>query len=475
MPATLLSQLRFLASSLACSLVCSALPGVLNAQSSQPIFNGVELDYMPDLIRVEPGRKILIAFERVNPSTFAGDLYVSSSSDEGVTWTKPSVAIATARNERHPALVQLGPSSFALFYLVDTSGFGNYRIYRATSSDGLRWTERGAIDLGWLSTGEINPDVIVEADGSLTMAYQRLSDAVYVARSSDGGATWDKRRTRVSAGLAALPRIAKRASDGKYLVTYQTGSRTAQIWSKASRNVYQWPSTRSSVSTNGNSHDATPIVLEGGSFLATYAHVTGTVFNVEYRTSFDGQSWSPPTSVTTDSSLYNVQPHPMRHGTPGRVVLAWSRQESALPFQDHDVWFERDLRIPLPLWIDKERFSASAGGAIRFALDASAQRGNRAYVLLGSITGTTPGIRLPGGLATLPVNWDGFGSLVLAALNTSAFSQFAGSLDASGKANAQFRLGPMPTALVGREFHFAYALAGPWDFVSNPVGIAITR
>lgn len=127
----------------------------------------------------------------------------------------------------------------------------------------------------------------------------------------------------------------------------------------------------------------------------------------------------------------------------------------------------------LPLTADTDQISASTGGRVTFTLDAGAGNGNRNYILLGSASGTTPGISLPGGMATLPLNWDVFTNVVISLINTSIFSKFMATLDPAGGATAIFdTLGPIPGAS-GITLHFAYALNKPWDFASNPVGISI--
>jgi hypothetical protein len=97
----------------------------------------------------------------------------------------------------------------------------------------------------------------------------------------------------------------------------------------------------------------------------------------------------------------------------------------------------------------------------------------RSYVIAGSLSGTSPGIPLPGGSATLPLAWDPFTSLVLDQVNTPTFSLFAGSLDAHGNATAQLNLPALDPALVGTRIYFAYALSAPFDYASNPVIIEI--
>lgn len=127
---------------------------------------------------------------------------------------------------------------------------------------------------------------------------------------------------------------------------------------------------------------------------------------------------------------------------------------------------------PAMLKPDAATLSARDGGTINFSLDAGSDNGGRNYVLLGSTTGTAPGTALPGGLATLPLNWDLFTDVVWQNVNTPLFTDFLGVLDANGLAQAQLNApGQLPLSLVGMVMHFAFASNNPWDFVSNPVGI----
>lgn len=321
---------------------------LVTAQSAAgaPIYGGTENDYQPSLVRLADGR-LMIALERLAPRTNSGDLYVSTSTNGGATWTTPRLAVGGKLNERHPSLVQHPDGTFTLFFLqVDAKGA--YTVQRATSPDGVAWTRRGAVNLGWSTAGDMNPSVIVEGDGSLTMTYQRSTGTTYVsylARSTDGGATWDALRTSVSDGTQGmLPRVARRG-DGTYLVTFQANGIGGQlaIFAKTSANPYDWSGPRTAVSQGENSHDAQPIALEDGRFLVTYiALATDAAFNVYYRTT-DGAAWGAPAKVTTDADQYDVQPHPIPHGTPGHVVLAWGRQRSA--GSDYDIWVNPDLAL----------------------------------------------------------------------------------------------------------------------------------
>jgi hypothetical protein len=313
------------------------------------VTSGSSLDYQPSVIRTEPDGLLMVVFERIEPTTFHGDLFVTFSDDEGATWTLPVRAVGSSLNERHPSLVQLAEDSYVLMYLVDETGVGSYRIHRATSSDGISWTEQGPIDLGWSTSGEINPCVVHEGAGVLTMSYQR--SGAFIARSLDGGVSWDHLRTQISTTWAALPRLAWRSSDNTYVVSYQInpdGNNNLDVVLKTSTDPYLWSGPEIAISADVNSHDSQPAVLADGPFIVSYARVVGSVFDVYYRTSCDGLSWSDQERVTDDPLHYDTQPHPIAHLDPSRVKLLWSHQVSSQPYEDHDVIIDPDLLLAAP-------------------------------------------------------------------------------------------------------------------------------
>ena len=118
--------------------------------------------------------------------------------------------------------------------------------------------------------------------------------------------------------------------------------------------------------------------------------------------------------------------------------------------------------------------SESIGGSIQFYLNGGIANAFRNYLLLGGITDTIPGTPLPGGIVTLPLNWDIFTNLVTQFANTPLFLYFLGSAGSYGEAVAIMNMPPVPGAL-GMSVYFAYAMNSPWDFVSNPVVVRIVE
>jgi len=132
-------------------------------------------------------------------------------------------------------------------------------------------------------------------------------------------------------------------------------------------------------------------------------------------------------------------------------------------------------KVCMALTADLYKIPESSGGTVNFNLDAGVGAANRNYILLGCVTGTSPGTPLPGNKAVLPLNMDLFTNLVLGFINGPIFSNFMGALDSNGEAQAALNtFGPLPTGSAGLTIYFAFAVNKPWEFASNWVDIVIT-
>jgi hypothetical protein len=124
----------------------------------------------------------------------------------------------------------------------------------------------------------------------------------------------------------------------------------------------------------------------------------------------------------------------------------------------------------------KELSITSKQQMLIFSLQAGVANANRNYLMLGSVSGSVPGLTLPGG-QNLPINWDYYTNLTLIYTNTPFFQNFSGALNANGTAVATADLTrPPDSALIGLIMTFAFCTMPPpgFDFVSNAWDVEIT-
>ncbi|MEM7204896.1 MAG: aryl-sulfate sulfotransferase [Planctomycetota bacterium] len=121
------------------------------------------------------------------------------------------------------------------------------------------------------------------------------------------------------------------------------------------------------------------------------------------------------------------------------------------------------------LWADREVTQASAPTNVRFDLVAGTAQANKVYVMLGSASGTSPGLPVRG--VTLPLVPDPY-LIFTANASAAGVPPFLGTLDGAGNASATLFLPPLPV-LAGLTLHHAYAVfdtaTRQVTHVSNPV------
>lgn len=203
------------------------------------------------------------------------------------------------------------------------------------------------------------------------------------------------------------------------------------------------------------SSDAISVALNAGNYYIIAVSFSGT--NTYYYNVGDSEL----TSFGSYVHGYAIGTHPL----PPTITSS---------VNDQAIYHQRLTTAPggPPLTVDVTTLSEATGGRATFTLNAGVVNANRNYILLGSVSGTVPGIKLPGGLI-LPLNYDIFTTLTITLANTSPFMNFQSTLDGAGMSWAVFdTLGPIP-GTAGLTFSFAYACNPPWDFVSNPVQINV--
>jgi hypothetical protein len=114
---------------------------------------------------------------------------------------------------------------------------------------------------------------------------------------------------------------------------------------------------------------------------------------------------------------------------------------SALPY--YEIWCDS-----LALRSNERQLSLSGNDTQYFELDAGPAHANAPYLLLGSLSGISPG--LPLGRCTLPLNPDPYLLFSITAPNTTLLPGGLGVLDAQGKASARFVAIPgLPPSFAG--------------------------
>lgn len=121
---------------------------------------------------------------------------------------------------------------------------------------------------------------------------------------------------------------------------------------------------------------------------------------------------------------------------------------------------------------DVDHVSPVTGGVQSFTFDAAPLAGS-GYVIVGSISGTSPGAAY--GPFTIPLNPDAWWATTLSSANSGGLQQTLGVLDAQGRAFAALHLPPLPAALHGVTGHHALIAlqGGTIVHVSNPVPITL--
>jgi hypothetical protein len=151
--------------------------------------------------------------------------------------------------------------------------------------------------------------------------------------------------------------------------------------------------------------------------------------------------------------------------------ISWSDYRDGSPYYDIYVDHYGDDHS---LLADTYGVPIYTGGSVNFSLDAGTGLKKSMYVMLGSVSGTYPGIYMPGGGPALPIKWDWMTDFVIGNFNQYFCQDFFGVLDSNGMATAQFNIGPTPLVYDTYVFHFAYGVYNfGWKFASNPVTVVL--
>ena len=116
----------------------------------------------------------------------------------------------------------------------------------------------------------------------------------------------------------------------------------------------------------------------------------------------------------------------------------------------------------------------ATGGSQSWSLDAGGAQAFQLYFVLGTQSGTRPG--LPFGGAVIPLVPDPWFSATLSAANSSVYTNSLGLLDGQGRAVASFNFPPGFASYAGTLFHHAFVVLDSnlqLPFVSEPTAVKL--
>ena len=131
------------------------------------------------------------------------------------------------------------------------------------------------------------------------------------------------------------------------------------------------------------------------------------------------------------------------------------------------------VTVPTTLSRDVAQVSLVGGGQQNLTLDAGPANAGRLYLMLGSLSGTLPGVSFGG--VNIPLNYDPYFQYTLSYPNAGLLSSSLGVLNGLGQASATLSLpAGTPPGLAGTTVSHAYLLLTPnLDFSSNSVSLTL--
>lgn len=439
------------------------------------------------------GGTLLIAYTvRVGGGVDYPEVATSPLPPAGWNYTIHSVPIYSSWEQYWNPVIVTDSNKFKPWYAYLTCEgvyhevSGNYNICAWRSTDGGdTWTDEYVAfgnndDMFWCQ-----PDLTFGTNQNRVMlaTFNRSTDEIYTKSSDSFGASWNSDvlfYAFTNPLTKCMPQIAAAAHHDNVMICCNKYS--------------DFHSSR--VIGHGYSQDAG----ETWSTLFTMNGSSGFVeSHPELTANEAGNSWHVIwTSMEEQSVFYNQRPQdlsatwgdfplavndnctasPNYYGIKKGIASIWDTDEACICWADirdgaadNDCYCDRTGNHGL--MTDRTGIIDEDGCSILFMIRSGAENADRNYAIFGSATGTSPGTPLPGGLATLPINWDIVTDIVLGNANVSfMFMNFIGKTDAEGRATAIFNLPPVP-GFAGVELYFAYAHNKPCDYASNAITIRI--
>lgn len=332
-----------------------ALLGVSLQVGATPvqISNGKIFDRQASLLADGALRVGVVERSTAPGSGIESTLYRLRSTDGGASFPVDLQPLFPDSGLRHPTLVK--PGTDYLLFFEEGLASAQIRLRRAVSSDGISYLrDAQTLDLGWASGGQARPQVVAGPGNLLTLSYEYLADgSARLAQSADGGLSWDLQQT-LSANAASYPRLAWRASDGRWLLAYQSGTPPRVAW-KTTLDPRNWPATAEWLTPAGSeSRRPWPIVQPDGSWVIFYAEVNLASGRTDIwsRRSVDGIQFDAAVAHT-NSGFAEDFPFAAAGATAQSAALVYSRAASGCGSSYCWLWLDQQAALlDMPIFAD---------------------------------------------------------------------------------------------------------------------------
>jgi hypothetical protein len=322
--------------------LCATAADPAKAPATLPVERSLVIagqGFFPVAQRLKDGRIAVVFRGPGNHLGLDGRLDMAFSSDDGATWTKPSVVVDSPVDDRNPAFGQAADGTLvvAFFRTATYDEAGKYdpklekprNTWVTRSSDGgATWSAPAEIDVADIGWGSPYGRMVTLPDGSMLMAVYGLEvrppgekrtgdrNHSYVYRSTDAGQSWT-RLAEIGDGKIQLNETALlRLSDGKILAAIR--ARATDTWlSESSDDARTWSPVQKL--TPANVHPSDLCELKDGRVLLAVGNRAGPFGVLAMVSEAAGQfDWEERFELMNDAIKGDC-------GYPSSVVLADGR------------------------------------------------------------------------------------------------------------------------------------------------------
>ncbi len=233
-------------------------PYTVATPSSKPL-------YYPRL-DVTTDNTVVMVYQELSPAATADDCFFAKSIDGGVNWTSTTLSTTNIIN---PDILTVGADSLYVFAQSKvTSNIGC--VFRKSTNGGTTWSDWTLIEGTIAATGYADPSSALGSDGTIYVSYRndsRTSSGAWrehMARSTDGGATWE-----VVYDYDEAPERTGTRSHLRYQTWYNYGGPLEWTWmqyvnSGANHPIYYCKNEAVSIkSTSAETENTAPVARAG--------------------------------------------------------------------------------------------------------------------------------------------------------------------------------------------------------------------